>query len=303
MQKITVFMSTFNGEKYLKEQIDSILKQEEVTVELVVRDDGSTDKTIDILAEYALIYRNFHYFKGENIGYGKSFLKLFNIMEYDSDYFAFADQDDVWLPRKLICGINKICDKCDVPSIYFSNMTNVDAQLNYISTKDFSSVKISLGSVYTRQRIAGCTMIFNKKLYNEACKTSFDNYNHHISHEWIYLLCIALGGNVVHGNESYILYRRHLGTVTSVGSGIIKRFLSEFNQINKTKNDKLYLSQLILKNYGNEISTINVKRIYMIANYKKNIFYRLRLIFGRFLNSGNLILNIRIKFFVLIGAF
>lgn len=303
MEKITVFMSTYNGEKYLEKQIESIIHQEDVDVKLVVRDDGSSDKTISILERLSEKYSNLSYVVGENLGYGKSFLELFKYKEYEDTYYAFSDQDDVWLPRKLISAIQKMESKNDKPSIYFSNMTNVDENLNVFGFKDFSNVKISLGSVYVRQRIAGCTMVFNKALLNYARRIDFINYEHHISHEWIYLLCLALDGNVYQDVNSYILYRRHSNASTSVGQGLKKRIKSEMKQMNKTKNDKYYLSKLLLEYYENEINTENLKKIYIIAKYKENFYYRLKLIFGRFLNSGNFLLNLRIKFFVMLGKF
>ena len=304
MYNVTVFMSTYNGEKYLREQIDSILNQKNVQVELIIRDDGSLDNTKNIIDEYSKKDERIKCIFGENLGYGKSFLSLFEYKEYESDYFAFSDQDDIWLPNKLNAAINML-ERCEstVPAIYFSNMINVDSDLNTLGFKDFGKIRISLGSVYVRQRVAGCTMVFNKKLLNMAQLVSFKCYSHHISHEWIYLLCLALNGNVVHDSESYILYRRHNSATTSIGQGFRKRIKSEFKQMNKTKNDKYYLSQLLEKNYSHYITERNLKSIKCIAHYKNKLSYRLKLIFGRFLNSGNLLLNIRIKFFVLIGKF
>ena len=301
MEKITVFMSTFNGERFLREQIESIMNQNMVCVDLFIRDDGSTDNTLEILQELSKRYSNLHFLSGNNIGYGKSFLTLFNIREYNTDYYAFSDQDDVWLPTKLINGINELRKSPSIPSLFFSNMKIVDEQLNIIGIKDFNKVKVSLGSAYTRQRIAGCTMIFNKKLFEYAKRVSFSNYEHHISHEWIYLLCLALNGNVYSSKEYDMLYRRHSGAETSVGQGFKKRIKSEMKQMNKTKNDKYFLSKIIINHYSDELSEKNYKDIYCVAHYKERYSFRLRLIFGRFLNSGNLLLNFRIKFFVFLG--
>ncbi len=145
-------------------------------------------------------------------------------------------------------------------------------------------------------------MVFNKILLDYANRVNFGNYNYYISHEWIYLFCLALDGKICRDSNSYILYRRHSNATTYVGQGINKRIKSEFKQMNKAKNDKLYLSKGILDNYKNDLSKKNLKKITIVSNYKKS-FYRLRLVFGRFLNSGNILLNIRIKFFVLIGKF
>ena len=93
-------MSTYNGEKYLREQIDSILKQTQVDAQLIVRDDGSSDGTVRILEEYSRNYPNVSFYQGTNVGVGKSFLELLKNAP-QADYYSFADQDDVWLEDKL----------------------------------------------------------------------------------------------------------------------------------------------------------------------------------------------------------
>ena len=106
-EKVLVLMSTYNGEQYLQQQIDSIITQKNVDVELLVRDDGSTDKTIDILKDYqqkGLL----SYYAGENLKPQLSFLHLLRHAP-ECKYYAFADQDDVWLEDKLSSGIEAIC--------------------------------------------------------------------------------------------------------------------------------------------------------------------------------------------------
>ena len=110
MHNIAVAMSTYNGELYIKEQINSILEQKNVKVELFVRDDGSKDKTLGILETYGEKWNNIHFIKGENLGVGNSFMELLYSIGCEYEYYAFADQDDVWLPDKLNQGIAKIED-------------------------------------------------------------------------------------------------------------------------------------------------------------------------------------------------
>ena len=105
---IAVLMSTYNGEKYIKEQLDSIFRQKEVKVTLYVRDDGSTDGTLDIIKLYhGIILLPFD----ENKGPGLSFMTLlYHVMGQSTkyDYYAFADQDDIWMDNKLIKAIKQI---------------------------------------------------------------------------------------------------------------------------------------------------------------------------------------------------
>ena len=117
MENITVYMSTYNGEKFIREQIESIIYQKDVELYLVIRDDGSTDSTLDIIQEYSLKYPNIFVYAGENLGYANSFLTVLK-EKGGTDYYAFADQDDIWEEDKLICGINKIKNKNNKYKLY-----------------------------------------------------------------------------------------------------------------------------------------------------------------------------------------
>ena len=90
-RKVAILLSTYNGEKYVKEQIDSFLNQTYKNVEIIVRDDGSKDSTVKILKEYQNNYNNIKLTVGKNLGFIKSFFELLKLG--DADYYAFADQD------------------------------------------------------------------------------------------------------------------------------------------------------------------------------------------------------------------
>ena len=98
--RVAVLMSTYNGEKYLNEQIDSILSQSgNFELSLLVRDDGSTDETINILNKYQNLGK-LKWYSGKNLGPGKSFIDLL-YKTHGYDYYAFSDQDDVWMTGKI----------------------------------------------------------------------------------------------------------------------------------------------------------------------------------------------------------
>ena len=103
--KVLILVSTYNGEKYLPEQLDSLYAQEGVDIHILVRDDGSKDNTIGILKNYQGSKGKMTIIEGENIGAGQSFLALINeaTTNYpDYDYYAFCDQDDVWYGNKVV---------------------------------------------------------------------------------------------------------------------------------------------------------------------------------------------------------
>ena len=98
--KLIVLLSTYNGEKYLREQLNSLVKQILRPDQILIRDDGSSDATMDIIKYYADSYKFIKYYQGENLGAAKSFMELINKAE-EADYYALCDQDDVWFEDKL----------------------------------------------------------------------------------------------------------------------------------------------------------------------------------------------------------
>ena len=144
MKKVQVIMSSYNGEKFIKKQIDSILNQQNVEVSLLIRDDGSKDGTIEILRDYEnrglikVIY-------GKNIGPTASFLKLIDECD-NADYYSFSDQDDVWLEDKLSTAV-KILEENSVnkrPLLYCSALQRVDADLTYEKIQKFKRLRLNI---------------------------------------------------------------------------------------------------------------------------------------------------------------
>ena len=224
MKKIVVMMSTYNGEKYLRTQLDSVFSQKNVEVHMLVRDDGSSDSTLSILEEYSKKYQ-LKYYTGDNLKPAKSFMDLINKVD-EYDYYAFCDQDDYWLDNKLITGIEKI-GSVDVPTLYCCGMDVVDGNLNhvdyYLRKKQFaSSFKYSS---FFGSEIAGCTMIYNNnlmkylKMYNPIFLPMHDT--------WVHKVCLAVNGRVIIDDDYLIKYRIHGNNVI----GMRKRTIKE-----KTKN-------------------------------------------------------------------
>ena len=218
MKKVQVLLSTYNGEKYLKEQIESIIKQEEVEISLLVRDDGSTDKTIEILEEISKNNRNIKIYKGENKGPARSFMELVQKSE-EVDYYAFADQDDIWETKKIISAVKKL-NNPDIPELYISSLTIVDENLNNIEKKEIQG-KFTFEDEMIKNFATGCTQVFNKKLRNII---NLYEPQYIIMHDsWITRVCYAIGGNVVIDKNSYIKYRQHSNNVVGYKDGGIKK--------------------------------------------------------------------------------
>ena len=159
--KVTILMSTYNGERFLNEQIDSILQQEDIEACLFVRDDGSKDKTISILEQYqeAHVLR---FYQGHNLGPAMSFMNL--LMEAPAtDYYAFSDQDDFWEKDKLSVAVDSLRKYPDEPALYFGRTQLADKKLNILPSPELAP-KLTFGESLIHEFIPGCTMVLNNKL-------------------------------------------------------------------------------------------------------------------------------------------
>ena len=161
MKKVTILMSTYNGETYLDEQLESIEAQKDVQTKILVRDDGSTDRTCDILDRWQQ-KANLKWYRGENIGPARSFMDLLR-QAGDSCYYAFSDQDDYWLSDKLKVAVDKLESYESRPALYFCQTELVDKNLNRVSSVIIHP-RLTFGESLVYQFIGGCTMVMNQAL-------------------------------------------------------------------------------------------------------------------------------------------
>jgi len=208
MHSVTVVMSSYNGEKYIKDQIESIISQSGCEVNLIVRDDGSTDGTLDILQQYKREGK-LEFFQGRNLKPAKSFLEGLKHTK-DTDYYAFSDQDDIWKKNKLSVAISQLeMLNAATPNLYCSNLTAVDNDYNVLTPKllpdkivsDYKEILIRSPHIF------GCTCVFNKVLRDYIVERELPQ--NLIMHDlWVALLAASMG-TIIYDSSSYMMYRQH----------------------------------------------------------------------------------------------
>lgn len=199
---VNVLMSTYNGERFIKEQIETILAQRGVDVKLTVRDDGSTDGTHAILDGYG---ETIDWHAGKNLGPAQSFMALLREAE-EADFYAFADQDDYWMPGKLSTATNMMCDDKDVPALYFSRTQLTDADLRPTDIVETNPL-LTFGESLVYEFIPGCTMVMNKTMREIATRYTPEYIPMH--DVWIYGVAQAIGAKIYFDKTPHILYRQH----------------------------------------------------------------------------------------------
>ena len=234
-EKIDILLATYNGEEYIKEQIDSILNQTYSNFRLLISDDNSTDKTLEIIRDYEKKDDRIKVFENkENSGVIKNF--EFLLKQVESDLYMLSDQDDVWYENKIEETYRKL--KEDDADLVFTDLEVVDENLNtiYSSMNNYkgltNKINKTIGSyklVYLYNVITGCTILSKKKFIKEILPLPNDTKN--LLHDMWIGLVIALKGKISYLNKPTIKYRQH-GT-NEIGT---KKVSNEMNSIKEIRD-------------------------------------------------------------------
>lgn len=274
--RIAVLMSTYNGERYIKDQIDSILAQHgNFNLDLWVRDDGSTDKTIEILQHYSSNGK-LKWYTGDNLGPAKSFLDIVKHCG-NYDFYSFADQDDIWLEDKLFNAIETIKNN-DMPMVYFSNAYLSDEDLNYSGKVVYKKTpKTDFNTLSCAGGILGCTIVFNMQMAKLIQKA--DNAVNIIMHDfWIALICSVFDGQIIFDHQPQMVYRQHNNNVVGVAFEIKKIILGRIRDI-ITRPPVSIADQAmeIIRIYGQDICSEKKEWLTKVGLYRSSFFTRLSL--------------------------
>lgn len=301
MKKVNVLLSAYNGEKYIREQIESILGQSYENITLYVRDDGSSDKTLDVLREYEAAGKIILE-AGENVGFIKSFFWLVKNCGV-ADYYAYSDQDDVWFPDKIKMAVERLdCEEEDKPTLYFSNYNYVDDKLNYISTA-FPENKTKKPSF--RNAIVDCMPLgFNSVFNNKARQVMADNIPvHSCGHDWwTYLVCQGMG-KVIYDNRPTVKYRRTGSNVSAGGMSFIKFQIWRIKKFfigGYFKNVRMMLAEY-WHLYKDELPDDDRKLLSLFVRKRYNMIVSLRKVFYPHMFRQKVVDEIMLRFLFLIG--
>lgn len=305
--KAAILLSTYNGEKYLREMIESVLNQDYPNLTLYIRDDGSTDGTADIINEYIKKTDKIVYVDDKkHRGYPACFYALTDRCQKDinADYYFFSDQDDVWLPEKVRRAVLAIRRKeketgVDRAIAYYAGYTICDENLNKTGCSKKVTNKFSL----TNTMFQVCGLEFTMAVNNAAISllSAIKPCRADARGTWMSMLYASLG-TVIYDNRQVALYRRNEGAVTAKKmnfAGIfiwrIKNFLinDEFSRYRILLEDFYDRAHSALTSEDEKMLRLFAKQ-HSIGDRIKKVFYKKRL------RSG-LIDEICIRFAFLIG--
>jgi glycosyltransferase involved in cell wall biosynthesis len=226
---ICLLMTTYNGEKFLTEQLQSIENQTHQNWRLIISDDGSSDDTLIIAKKFQQKWggNRLEILNGPRNGYSQNFLYLACNQKIQADFYAFSDQDDVWMTDKLSRAIEyfEANNTPPLPRVYCSRTKLVDENLNPIGLSPLFTLPRSFRNALVQSIAGGNTMVFNqltKDLLEKAGRQQV------ISHDWwLYQITKGAGGNVFYDPEPTIFYRQHKNSV--IGSN--KNFKAKIKRL------------------------------------------------------------------------
>ena len=282
MEKIDILMATYNGEEFLREQIDSILEQTYSNFRLIISDDCSKDNTREILREYQKKDERIEiYFQEKNLGYVKNFEFLLNKVQ--NEIYMLSDQDDYWLPNKVEKSLEKL--KEEKADFVFGDLEVVDKNLKkiYESFGDFMLLNRKIEKYidsykvnYLYNCVTGCTILAKKDTLKNILP--IPKISKYLIHDHWMGLMAAIYGKVAYIPEKYIKYRQHGDN--QVGVNKISHGFSKLEQVRRLFIDvKLGVFGTYVENanrFPQDIQELNneaYEYFKMIEN-KKNINFK-----------------------------
>ncbi|MBY0022432.1 glycosyltransferase family 2 protein [Paenibacillus polymyxa] len=283
--RVQILLSTYNGAAYLDEQIESLINQKDVEVQILIRDDGSTDDTVAKLITLEQRYpKQIRLCPESNVGVIASFFDLIQRSSETFDYYAFCDQDDVWMPNKLARAVAQLREKDESqPLMYCSATQMVSQNLEHLKVWPADIPRpLSLYNALIENVCVGCTMVFNKQTLQLVRKKIPATLNNVIMHDWWIYLCTASFGEVVFDPEPSIWYRQHQNNVLGGSTdGLVSKWRKRLSRFVKGKNQYILSKQArqFVQLYGQYMPSQLYRDVdQFLDSYQKGVLSRMKYI-------------------------
>ncbi|OKP81748.1 glycosyl transferase family 2 [Paenibacillus helianthi] len=302
MNKVQVLMSTFNGEKYIEEQLQSILQQNYHNIAILIRDDGSNDNTVPIIQRYVKLYSDkIRFIKGSNVGVIQSFFELLHLVDLDTSYFCFCDQDDVWMKDKVERAV-RFLQLSDTAGMYFSSTMLADQSLCPIKVWPDPPQKAPHFYNALVQNIAvGATMVINRAARDLVTSKTINPINLQMHDWWIYL-CVSAFGRVYYDEQPTLYYRQHNNNVVGGHRTILHELRNKWRSFRKHSGHKLLKKQAMEFNklYADQLDAEKLDQLKLFIQDRKSLKDKLRFLQRSKLYRHSFLENQLYKFLILI---
>lgn len=297
---VEILVATYNGEKYIKEQIDSLLNQTYKDIRILIRDDGSNDNTVKIIKEYIEKYGNKIVLIEDDIKCGSSMKNFMELTKHASaDYVMYCDQDDFWFKDKVKISLEEMKkneENGNKPIALYTDYIETDSNLkelkqNKKNSQIYYKKDLDLSHLLVQNYLTGCCIMVNKEL----CQSLVEYSDAILMHDWWIAIYAVTFGKIVHIEKEYMYYRQHSNQVVGAKNvRSIKYVLQKLFSGSSKKSMDAYIKQakyfykLYSKNMNNETREIfnvfinlpqknKILRVYYLIKYKflKSTFARI----------------------------
>lgn len=296
---VVIVMSTYNGEKYLNQQLESLRQQTLMNVHVFVRDDGSEDTTQEILQKWSEDTEGWlTWYQGKNCGPGRSFMDALGKAP-NADYYAFCDQDDIWDRDKLAISVEMLERSSKQYKIYTSNVLLVNNNMESLGKTNFQA-NTSIQRAMMYNQAVGCTIVMNK-----ALKQKLTDYKpeYMVMHDcWSYRVCAALGGDLCFDHIPHMKYRQHDGNFSGGSMGKVELWKKRFKSLfGRKKHMRKWTAETLLRGYGQYIPENHRYIVEKFAYYDRSIKNKWLLLKEKEIYSDSFIGNLGIVVSIILG--
>jgi glycosyltransferase involved in cell wall biosynthesis len=219
--RVNILLTTYNGSLFLREQLESFQSQTHQPHRITIRDDGSTDDTMSILSEWTASRPNTSVLTGPNLGVTKNFFTLLAEEDRSCDYFAFADQDDVWLPNKIENAVASLSrHDAGRPLMYCSRVEYVDEGLVHLGYSRIPG-RADFANALVENIATGCTAVLNRRARDLVIGRLPEKA---LIHDWWCYLVVSAFGTILYDHRPGIKYRQHARNLTGGTASTVELF-------------------------------------------------------------------------------
>ena len=300
--KVTVLLSTYNGSKFLQEQLNSLYEQTYPDIRILVRDDGSTDSTRSMLGIEQSKGRVDILEGHNNLGPALSFFELLrSAASTATEYVAFCDQDDVWHPDKIAHAVSALTGVTGSgPAMYCSRVEIVDEHLKHIGYTEMPG-KVGFGNALVENVAVGCTMVLNRKAINLICENLPRKV---LIHDWWCYLVTSCFGEVIFDEKANIKYRQHGNNTIGLATNSVNRLGRKLRRFFGSGEGHLWVNEqasAFSRIFGDRIPFSNRRMLDTLIAAKSSYRCRLQMVFSREIWRQKWSDNLILRFLMLIN--
>jgi glycosyltransferase involved in cell wall biosynthesis len=302
--RVTVLLSTYNGSRFLQQQLDSFYQQTYPNIGILVRDDGSTDTTRSILGSEQSGGRIEILEGHNNLGPAHSFFELLrSAASTGTEYAAFCDQDDVWLPEKIAHAVSALSGVTGGgPAMYCSRSEIVDEHLEHIGYTELPG-EIGFGNALAENAATGCTIVLNRKAIDLVAGRLPDKV---LMHDWWCYLVLTCFGEVIFSASPDIKYRQHRSNTIGIASNTFYRLGRKLRRFFRGAEGRQWISEQaisLLNTFGNSIPSSRRPVLDKFVGAKSSLRCRLQLALSRDIWRKNWYDDLALRILILINRF